>query len=166
MKLIVTFEQMEAEKNRFVHPLDEGIFYDEWRLNWQKWYFAENAAMEQLEEAVFVLATERTRRKASCSRDVKIFTEHVGLYPEFDTLKGGFEIEAWRLYPELIAAFADLQKLGSFKIRFEKDNGEAVADDWWRDETLELYNPTASEANGYDFEALLEAVEQSAGKAS
>lgn len=166
MKLIVTFPQMEAEMNRFHRPLYEGMFYDEWRLNWQKWYFAEKAAMEQLEEAVFVLATERTRRKASCSRDTKIFTEHIGLYAQYKTLQNGFEIEAWRLYPELIAVFEDLQKLGSFKIRFEKDNGEAVADDWWRDETLELYNPTASEANGYDFEALLEATEHSEGKAS
>lgn len=164
MKLIVTFEQMEAEKNRlnrFLNPR-----YDEWRLNWQKCYFAEKAAMEQLEEAVFALAAERTRRNASCSRDTKIFTEHIGLYAQYEPLQNGFEIEAWRLFPELIAVFDDLQKLGSFKIRFEKDNGEAVADDWWRDETLELYNPTASEANGYDFEALLEAVEQGKAKAS
>lgn len=164
MKLIVTFEQMEAEMNRlnrFLNPR-----YDEWRLNWQKCYFAEQEAMKQLEETVFVLATERTRRNASCSRDVKIFTEHVGLCARYNTLQHGFEIEALVLYPELIAVFEDLQKLGSFKIRFEKDNGEAVADDWWRDETLELYNPTASEANGYSFEALLEAVEHSEAKAS
>ena len=160
MKHIITFPHMEAEIKKAYPELDWSTPID-WEQydtaqkkaseNFGKWYEIEAAAMELLEETAFALAMERVRKKTH--RD-GYYSDHIGLLPEYSTKKKGFMIEAHLLYPEMIAALEDLQKLGSFEMRFEKDNGEKVSDDWWHDEEeLNLYDPFTD--SNYDFDEKL-----------
>ncbi|MBR2587565.1 MAG: hypothetical protein IKJ07_00015 [Clostridia bacterium] len=146
LNLIVTFPQMEAAK-KAAPILDETA----WTANWNKWFAAEHKAIAVLEETAFALAAERIRRKCGIAG---YYSDHVGLNPEYRHDKHAFVIEAWRLYPELIAALEDLQKLGSFEMHFETEAGVKVSDDWWHDDELELYNLRT--CTNYDFSARLE----------
>lgn len=160
MKLIITFPHMEAEIEKAKPKMDWNapVDWEQYEIalekssaTFSKWYAIETAAMELLEETAFALAMERVRKETH--RD-GYYSDHIGLSPEYNIAKKGFEIEAHLLYPELIAALEDLQKLGSFNMHFEKANGEKVPDDWWHDEDeLQLYNPFGD--SNYDFDEKL-----------
>ena len=151
LKLIIRFPQMEAAIKAVPYPLNEGTEKEKWYANCRKWRTAEHTAMAQLEETAFALAMERIRRKTGTAG---YYSDHAGLCPEYSFDKHGFEIYADSLYPELIAAFEDLQKLGSFEMRFETEDGKVVGNDWWHDDAeLMLYDPVA--CTNYDYDAML-----------
>lgn len=160
LKLIITFPHMEAEIAKSVAklpPLGEKVDWAKFDADREKhieifsaWRKIEDKAMATLEEAAFALAMERVRRK---SGRAGYYSDHIGLSPLYSVDKRGFEIVADLLYPELIVALEDLQKLGSFEMHFENECGEEVPADWWHDEELSLYEPFA--VSNYDFDEKL-----------
>lgn len=106
-------------------------------------------AMDMLEEAAIALTQLRGKEHGHKA----FYADYGGWNAEYNG--HAFEIGAEELYPELIVALEDLQKLGAFKMHFEH-NGSRVADDWWRDEQFELYEFTGRLADEYYFGKLEE----------
>lgn len=151
MKLIITFPSIAAKYEAAKHVEDYKAFSKRYKAIRE----AMREAMGMLEETMFAVTMER-------AEDIRFYSDHIGLHPDFDTEKDGFVIEAWRLTVEFIQTLEDLQKLGSFKMHFETDTGEIVSGRWWwhEDDCYHIYAYSDSEAQDYYDEKLKAVMEQ------
>lgn len=144
MKLIITFPSIAAKYEAAKHVEDYKAFSKRYKAIRE----AMSEAMGMLEETMFAVTMER-------AEDIRFYSDHIGLHPDFNGMETGFEIEAWRLTAEFIQTLEDLQKLGSFAMHFETDSGEVVNGRWWHDEEeYDLYHTRDYDAQEYYDEKL------------
>lgn len=153
MKLIITFPTITAEYNKAKPQLNFGepVNYEQWQVEhgkaFRKYRKAMQAAIDTLEETMFAVTMKR-------AHDLRFYSDHIGLHPDFNTKKDGFEIDAWRLTAEFIQTLEDLQKLGSFTMHFETDSGEEVSGRWWYEDEYALYESSEQDAEEFYDEKL------------